>query len=97
MRVIAKRTLRLFWEANADAERALRDWYAIAASAEWLGPADIKRQFRNASFVGNSRVVFNIAGNKYRLIVLARYSKKILFVRFVGSHVEYDQIDARTV
>ncbi|MGQ0675678.1 MAG: type II toxin-antitoxin system HigB family toxin [Rhodospirillales bacterium] len=97
MRVIAKRTLRRFWEEHRDAEKPLRDWYAIASATDWSSSIAIKRQYRSASFVGDGRVVFNIAGNKYRLVALVRYDKRLMFVRFVGSHSDYDKIDARTV
>ena len=99
MRVISVRTLKEFWQkpGNADSEHALRAWYAEAKEAEWNGPNDIKEQFHSASIVGNNRVVFNIKGNKYRLIVAIKYDFKIAYVRFVGTHKEYDAIDARTI
>jgi mRNA interferase HigB len=99
MRVISVRTLKEFWQkpGNADLEQALRAWYAEAKEAEWNGPNDIKDQFHSASIVGNNRVVFNIKGNKYRLIVAIKYDFKIAFIRFVGTHKEYDAIDARTI
>ncbi|MCC6467874.1 MAG: type II toxin-antitoxin system HigB family toxin [Alphaproteobacteria bacterium] len=97
MRVIAKRTIRQFWDQYPDAERALRDWYAVAPKADWAGPAAVKEQFRNASIVGRNRVVFNIAGNKYRLVAMIRYDYRYLFIRFVGTHRAYDKIDASKV
>lgn len=98
MRVISVQTLKEFWEkpGNADSEQALRAWYAEAKEAEWNGPNDIKAKYHSASIVGNSRVVFNINGNKYRLILAIKYDFKIAYVRFVGTHKEYDAIDART-
>ncbi|MES2764499.1 MAG: type II toxin-antitoxin system HigB family toxin [Bacteroidota bacterium] len=99
MRIIAKSTLREFWENPnyRDSEQALRTWYEDALEAEWQNPNDIKAQYGNASIVGKNRVVFNIAGNKYRLIVLALYRKQILYVRFIGTHKEYDKINAETI
>lgn len=97
MRVIAKRTLRQFWEDHPDAEGPLRDWYTIAVKADWRNPGAVKRQYRNASFVAGNRVIFNIAGNKYRLVVKLRYDKRLIFVRFIGAHKDYDLIDVRTI
>ena len=99
MRVIAKRTLRQFWErpGREDAELPLKAWHALAQAAAWSSPADIKAQFRSASLLGGNRVVFNIAGNKYRLVARIDYRHHILFVRFVGTHGDYDRIDAETI
>ena len=96
MRVIAKRTLRAYWEKDRRAEQPLKAWYAIAAKAEWSSPADVKAVYGNASIVGNDRVVFNIGGNRYRLVVRFDYASRIGFVRFVGTHAEYDAVDAST-
>lgn len=97
MRVIALSTLRAFWENHPDAEVPLRAWYALASRTDWKTPADIKAAYRNASFVANDRVVFNIKGNDYRLVVAVRYRQGLMFVRFVGTHREYDRIDASMV
>lgn len=97
MRIISKKALRDFWLLNPDAEYLLNAWYQIAKRAIWRTPADIKSQYRNASLVGNDRVVFNIAGNKFRLIVAVNYAYQVLYIRFVGSHAQYDQIDASEV
>lgn len=100
MRIIAKRTLRQFWERDrrfADAKRALEDWYAQASRADWATPAAIKAQYRDASILKGSRVVFNICGNKYRLVVKINYPYRIVYVRFLGTHAEYDSIDAETI
>lgn len=97
MHIISLRTLRLFWANHPDAEQPLRAWYAIARRAHWRTPTEIRADYGNASFVGNNRVVFNIKGNDYRLIVIAEYSKGKLFVRFVGTHADYDRIDASTI
>ena len=97
MRVIAKRTLRQFWEKHSQAEQPLRSWHAIAAKADWSSPSDVKASYRTASIVGNHRAVFDIGGNKYRLVVRIDYEHRIVFVRFVGTHGEYDRIDASMV
>jgi len=97
--IIAKRTLREFWESSGheDSEQALKSWYQEAQQADWKTPNDIKAQYKSASIVGNNRVVFNICGNKYRLIVKINYEAGWVFVRFVGTHEEYDKVDATTV
>jgi mRNA interferase HigB len=99
LRIIARRTLREFWirRSRRDAEQPLRAWFAEVRRAAWRAPADIKAAYRNASFVGNDRVVFNIGGNKCRLVVAVKYSAQIVFVRFVGTHGDYDAIDAGEV
>lgn len=97
MRVIAKRTLRKFWESEpqyADARSALESWHDEAIHALWRTPQDIKDHYRSASILKNNRVVFNIAGNKYRLIVSIDYERQACFVKFVGTHQQYDAIDA---
>jgi mRNA interferase HigB len=99
MRLIARKTVREFWERPGcgDAEQPLRAWVDEAEKGDWRKPQDIKARFGTASFVANHRVVFNIAGNKYRLVVAVRYDKAILFVRFIGTHQAYDRIDASKV
>jgi mRNA interferase HigB len=99
VRVIAKSALRAFWSkpGRKDAEQPLLAWHKEAESVDWSSPADIKRQFGTASILRAGRVVFNIAGNKYRLVVAIRYDLKIVFIRFVGTHAEYDKIDAEEV
>ncbi|MYA08798.1 MAG: type II toxin-antitoxin system HigB family toxin [Holophagales bacterium] len=97
MRIVAKRTLREYWEGEPRAEQPLKSWFAVAAKADWASPADVKAMYGNASIVGGDRVVFNIGGNRYRLIVRFDYARRIGFVRFVGTHQEYDRIDAATV
>ena len=93
MRIIARRTLRQFWENHRSAEQPLKAWYREASIATWDGPADIKRIYRHASFLKGNRVIFNVGGNKYRLVVHANYIFGILYIRFVGTHAEYDRID----
>jgi len=99
MRVIAKSTLVKFWSqpAYADSEGALQSWYDEAIKASWEIPQDIKDQYRSASICGNNRVVFNIAGNKYRLVVELQYRAGIVWVKFVGTHARYDQINVESV
>ncbi len=97
MRVIAVSTLRAFWERYPDAAQPLKAWYEEAASATWTQPADIKAQYRSASVLKNRRVVFNIKGNDYRLIVAVAYKLQIVYVKFVGTHKEYDAVDAETI
>lgn len=97
MRVIAISTLRVFWAKHSDAQTPLMAWHALASRSQWKSPSDIKEAYRNASFTANNRVVFNIKGNDYRLVVLVRYDKGLLFVKFVGTHAQYDKIDASTV
>jgi len=97
MRVIAISTLRVFWSKHSGAQTPLMAWYALASRSQWRSPSDIKEAYRNASFTANNRVVFNIKGNDYRLVVLVRYDKGLLFVKFVGTHAQYDKIDASTV
>jgi mRNA interferase HigB len=97
MRIIAKSALKKFWKKHPDAEQSLRVWHDEAKKAEWRNFQDIKRQFRSASIVGNDRIVFNIKGNDYRLIVLILFRQGKIFIRFVGTHKEYDKIDATNI
>lgn len=97
VRLIARRTLREFWSKHPDAEQALQAWYHDVRSAHWKSSTDIRRVYTNASFVANNRVVFNIRGNSYRVIVAINYDFGIVYIRFVGTHREYDKVDAATV
>lgn len=97
MRIIAKRTLRDFWEGYPDAEEPLMAWYREAEKTDWRGPAEVKEKYRNASIVGDTRVVFNIKENDYRLVVKINYPHHVVYVRFVGTHAEYDKIDVEEV
>jgi mRNA interferase HigB len=97
VRVVAVKALREFWLKNPDAEQPLRAWYDEASHANWAQPADIKAQYRNASILKNRRVVFNIKGNDYRLVVALAYNTGLVFVKFIGSHKAYDAIDAEMV
>ena len=97
MRIIARRTLRAFWELHPDAEQPLKAWFAEASSVSWETPQAVKDQYRHASFVADNRVIFNIGGNKYRLVVHVNYDFGIVYVKFIGTHSEYDKIDPETV
>jgi mRNA interferase HigB len=97
MRVIAVSKLRASWARHPDAEQPLKAWYEEAMNATWTQPADIKGQYRSASVLKNRRVVFNIKGNDYRLVVAIAYKLQIVYVKFVGTHKEYDVVDAETV
>ena len=97
MRVIAVKTLRTFWAKHPDAEQSLLAWYDEASNAGWKQPSDIKRHYANASILKNRRVVFNIKGNDYRLIVAVAYKVGVVYVKFIGTHRQYDAVDAETV
>jgi len=99
MRIIAFRTLREFWEKTeyADSEISLRAWYHEAKNADWKNANELKAQYKNASIVGEGKVVFNIKGNTYRLVVLIDYEYQVIFIRFIGTHKQYDKIDAKTI
>jgi len=95
MRVIAKSMLRIFWESNPkyrDAKKQMTEWYNYCANAQWSSPREIKADLRNASILKNNRVVFNICGNKYRIVVLTDYPRHGILIRFVGTHKQYDDI-----
>jgi mRNA interferase HigB len=97
MRIVAKRTLREFWRLHAEAEAPLKTWYAHAKAAKWQDPAGVRSTFRTADFVAGNRVIFDIGGNKYRLVGKMNYRRGIIFIRFVGTHSDYDRIDPETV
>jgi mRNA interferase HigB len=99
LRIIAVSTLREFWSRSgrSDAEHPLRTWVHVVRAADWSRPTDIKEMFRSADILANDRVVFNIGGNKYRLIVAVHYRGKRVFIRFIGTHAEYEKIEAMTV
>lgn len=97
MRIIARRTLREFWETHPDSEQPLRAWCTNAKRATWKTPTDVKAAYQNASFVANNRVVFNIKGNNYCLVVAIDYQYTVIYIRFVGTHHEYEKIDAATI
>jgi mRNA interferase HigB len=100
MRVISKRTLVQFWENNSnyeDARAPLESWYQEAKQAKWSSPTEIKAKYRSASILKGGRVIFNIAGNKYRLVVAINFDTQIIYIRFIGTHKQYDTIDPETI
>ena len=97
MRVIAVAALRAFWQQHPDSEQPLKAWFEEASKASWTQPSDIKAQYRSASILKNRRVVFNIRGNDYRLVVAIAYRLQIVYVKFIGTHRQYDAIDAHTI
>ncbi|HEY1075122.1 MAG TPA: type II toxin-antitoxin system HigB family toxin [Fontimonas sp.] len=100
MRIIAVSTLRNFWTdrpEHQDAEAPTMAWYREVLKADWATPSAVKQHFRNASILKDGRVVFNIAGNKYRLVAWINYPYRVLYIRFIGTHQQYDQIDVQTV
>jgi mRNA interferase HigB len=97
MRVIAVSTLRAFRQRHPNAEQPLRAWFEEVANASWTRPSDIKALYPSASILKNRRAVFNIKGNDYRLIVAVSYKLQIVHVKFIGTHKEYDAVDAETV
>ena len=97
MRVIAKKTLRDFWNKHPDCEQQLKAWYQEAEEAKWKNPAEIKKEYPSASILEDNRIVFNIKGNHYRLIVRINYSFGMVWIRFIGTHAQYDKIDATNI
>ncbi len=96
-RIIAKRTLKKYWIKHSDSEQYLKTWYDTAKNSNWKSPNDIKNTYANASIIANNRVVFNIKGNSHRLIVKFNYERQWAFIRFLGTHAEYDKINAETI
>ncbi len=96
-RIFAKSTLRTFWEKHPESEQYLKTWYETALKSNWNSPSDIKMSYVNASILKDGRVVFNIKGNSFRLIVKFNFEKQWAFVRFLGTHSDYDKIDANTI
>ena len=94
-RIFAKSTLRQFWENYPDSEQYLKTWYDTAMSSDWKTP--VKKSYANASILKDSRIVFNIKGNTYRLITKINFEKQWIFIRFIGTHAEYDKIDANNI
>ena len=97
MRIIAKKTLREFWVLHPDAEEPLLAWYREVEKEDWDTPAKAKAKYRTASIIGDNRAAFNIKGNDYRLVVKINYAYRVVYVRFIGTHAEYDGIDAEEV
>lgn len=92
MRIISRKALREFWEKHPDVRQSLQAWYADVKRAEWKTPSDIKDVYRSGSIAGNNRAVFNIEGNRYRIVIAIQYEFGIVYIRFVGTHTEYDKI-----
>jgi mRNA interferase HigB len=98
MQIVARRTLRQFWERYPQAEGPLRAWFAVVSKSRWTGPSAVKREFgTTVDFVADNRVIFDLGGNKYRLIVHVSYAFGRVLVKFVGTHAEYDRIDPKEV
>ena len=97
MRIIALKTLRQFWNRYPQAQQPLQTWYADAKKATWNTPSDIKSVYRNASILADHRVAFDVKGNDFRLVVKINYQYGIVYIRFVGTHAEYDRIDATSI
>ena len=96
-RIVAKSTLKEFWEKHADSEQYLKTWYDTIKHAKWDNPNDIKQTYPNASVLKNGRVIFNIKGNSYRIVVKFNFEKQWVFIRFIGTHSDYDNINANEI
>ena len=96
-RIFAKSTLREFWTKHNDAEQYLKTWYDTAMNSNWKTPNDVKQSYANSSILKSGRIVFNIKGNTYRLIVASNFEKQLGFIRFIGTHSDYDNIDANNI
>jgi len=97
MQILAKSALRRFWERHKQAETPLKLWYAVVSDAKWANYADLKATFGTADIIGDSRVIFNIGGNKYRLVARISFAYGRVMVKFIGTHKDYDDIDPETV
>lgn len=97
MRIIAKSTLRDYWIENKDAEQSLLSWYKVASKAKWSNFNQVKQQFGTCKVLGNDRIIFKIKGNKYRLVVKISFENQLIWIRFIGTHSEYDSINAKEI
>lgn len=97
MRIISRKILQEFWQTHADAEQPLKAWFKLTEFADWSSPQSVKKDYGNVSLLQDNRACFNIAGNKYRLIVKINYPYRVVYIRFIGTHSEYDKIDANTI
>ena len=97
MRIISKKPLREFWEKHNEAKDPLQAWYEDALRSEWRTPQDVKQRYGNVSIIADNRLIFNIKGNDYRLVVKVHYDRRQIYIRFVGTHREYDVINAETI
>ena len=96
-RIFAKSTLKKFWEKHPDSEQYLKTWYDTALNSAWKSPVDIKQSYTTASILKEGRIVFNIKGNAYRMIVKFNFEKQWAFIRFIGTHKEYDKVNANNI
>jgi len=97
MRVITKKRLKVFWEKHKDCEQSLLAWYKVAKAAKWSNFSEVKDQFNGCKIIGNDRIVFKIKGNDYRLVVKITFANQIIWIRFIGTHKEYDKINCKTI
>ena len=97
MRIIAKSTLREYWKTNKDSEQALLSWYKMSTKAKWQNFNEVKMQFGTCKIIGSDRIVFKIKGNKYRLIIKISFDNQLIWIRFIGTHSEYDSINAKQI
>ncbi len=97
MRIISKKILREFWEKHIDSTQQLKSWFQETSVADWKSPKQIKKDYPSASFLADNRVVFNIKGNKYRIVVRINYEYSMVWIRFIGTHAEYDKIDSTKI
>ena len=97
MRIIAKKVLREFWKTHADSEQQLKSWFQETSDAEWKNPNDVKKDYPSASILIDNHIVFNIKGNSYRLIVRINYPYQMIWIRFIGTHADYDKINANEI
>lgn len=98
MRVISIKTIKYFWEKkHRDSEQSLKSWYHEVVNERWKKPNDVKKKYGNASILNNNRIVFNINGNKYRLVVSIKYEFELVYIRFIGTHEEYNNINAEII
>ena len=97
MRIISVSTLREYWEKHPDSKQPLSEWYVKVERAEWDSFMDMKRDFNSVDYVGNQHYVFNIKGNNYRLVVAVKFTPRLVYIRFVGTHEEYSKIDVRDI
>ena len=96
-RIFAKSALRKYWEINPDTEQYLKTWYDTAMNSVWKSPNDVKQTYAHASILKDNRIVFNVKGNSYRLVAKFNFEKQWIFIRFIGTHQEYDKIDANII
>jgi mRNA interferase HigB len=97
VRVFNRSTVKAFADSHADARRSLYAWFAEVENASWTGPNDVKSRYPSASIIAGDRIVFNIKGNSYRVVVAVKYDFFVVYIRFIGTHAEHDAIDAESV